>query len=76
MTRKRLGLLALTGLMTTICVHAHSAEQTRRGQIDALMSRYTGKVAGASLLVVQGRRARRKARLWLCEPGEARRGRS
>lgn len=53
MTRKRLALSALIWLMTTICVHAQSAKPTRRAEIDGLMSRYTGEVAGASLLVVR-----------------------
>ncbi|HEV2268574.1 MAG TPA: serine hydrolase domain-containing protein [Steroidobacteraceae bacterium] len=53
MMRKRVGLLALLWLVTAVCAHAQSAGQTRRAEIDALMSRYTGDVAGASLLVVR-----------------------
>jgi len=57
MTRKRLVLSALAFLVTTVCVHAQSAEQTRRAEIDALMSRYAGEVPGASLLVVRDGKA-------------------
>lgn len=57
MMRKRVGLLALTWLATTVCAHAQSAEQARRAEIDALMSRYTGEAAGASLLVVRDGKA-------------------
>jgi CubicO group peptidase (beta-lactamase class C family) len=57
MTRKRLALSALIWLMTTICVHAQSTEQTRHAEIDGLMSRYAGEVPGASLLVVQDGKA-------------------
>src|SRR5579863_9371525 len=57
MMRKRVGLLALMWLVTTVCAHAQSTEQTRRAEIDALMSRYTGQVAGASLLVVKDGKA-------------------
>src|SRR5579863_4540553 len=53
MTRKRLALSALVWLTTAICVHAQAAEQPERAEIDALMSRYTGEVPGASLLVVK-----------------------
>ncbi len=56
-TRKRLALSALMWLTTTICVHAQSAEQPGRAEIDGLMSRYTGEVAGASLLVVRDGKA-------------------
>lgn len=41
-TRKRLALSALMWLTTTICVHAQSAEQPGRAEIDGLMGRYTG----------------------------------
>ena len=51
MMRKLLILSALACLMTTACLRAQSAEPTRRAEIDSLMSRYTGDVAGASLLV-------------------------
>jgi len=57
MTRKRLALSALAVLMTTVCVHAQSAEQTRAAQVDALMSRYAGDGAGASLLVTRDGKA-------------------
>ncbi|HEV2441723.1 MAG TPA: serine hydrolase domain-containing protein [Steroidobacteraceae bacterium] len=53
MTRTRLALSALMWLLTTMCAHAQSPAQTRRAEIDSLMSRYTGDVAGASLLVVR-----------------------
>jgi CubicO group peptidase (beta-lactamase class C family) len=56
MTRKRLALAAaLVCLVTAVCAHAQSAEQTRR--IDDLMSRYTGDAPGASLLVVRDGKA-------------------
>ena len=57
MIRKRLALSALAWLMTTACVHAQSVPQTRRADIDALMSRYAGKVPGASLLVTRDGKA-------------------
>lgn len=56
MTRRRLALSALMWLMM-ICVHAQAAEQTMRAEIDALMSRYSGEVPGASLLVVKDGKA-------------------
>lgn len=57
MTCKRLVLAALAGLVTTACVHARSAEQTRRAKVDDLMSRYAGEVPGASLLVIKDGKA-------------------
>src|SRR5690242_5043618 len=51
MTRKPVILPVVACLLTIVCVRAQSAEQTRRAEIDSLMSRYTGDVAGASLLV-------------------------
>ena len=57
MKRKLLILSALACLMTTVCLRAQSAEQTRLAEIDRLMSRYTGDVAGASLLVSRDGRA-------------------
>ena len=53
MRRKRLALSALAVLMTTVCVNAQPAAQTRDAQVDALMSRYAGEGAGASLLVTR-----------------------
>jgi CubicO group peptidase (beta-lactamase class C family) len=55
--RKRLALTALILVLATLCLHARAAEQTRRAEIDALMSRYTGEVPGASLLVVKDGKA-------------------
>src|SRR5215469_2100532 len=57
MTRKRLVLSALVWLVTTVCAYAHPAQQATRAEIDTLMSRYTGEVAGASLLVVKNGKA-------------------
>src|SRR6185312_16031127 len=57
MMRNRLALSVLALLVATVCVHAQSAEQTRRAQIDALMSRYAGDGAGASLLVTRDGKA-------------------
>ena len=51
MTRKPVILSVLACLMTMVCVRAQSAQQTRRAEIDNLMSRYSGDGAGASLLV-------------------------
>ena len=56
-THKRLLVLGLAWLATAICAHAQSAQQTRRTQIDQLMSRYTGDIPGASLLVVSDGKA-------------------
>lgn len=57
MTRKRLALTALIWLVTTVCVHAQSAEQARLAKIDGLMGRYTGDLPGASLLVIRDGKA-------------------
>lgn len=57
MTRKQIALSALIWLVTTVCASAQSSEQTRRAEIDTLMSRYTGEVAGASLLVARDGKA-------------------
>jgi CubicO group peptidase (beta-lactamase class C family) len=57
MTRKGLALSALAWLLTTICANAQPAGQARLAEIDALMSRYTGEVPGASLLVTRDGRA-------------------
>src|SRR5215469_5086052 len=57
MMRKRLVLSALVWLVTTVCAHAHSAKQTTRAEVDDLMSRYTGEVPGASLLVIRDGKA-------------------
>jgi CubicO group peptidase (beta-lactamase class C family) len=57
MARNRLALSALIGLLATVCVHAQPAEQARRAEIDQLMSRYTGEVPGASLLVIRDGKA-------------------
>ena len=48
---------ALTWLVTTAGVHAQSAGQVKRAEIDALMSRYAGEVPGASLLVTRDGKA-------------------
>jgi CubicO group peptidase (beta-lactamase class C family) len=53
MTRKPLVLFALAWLATTVAAHAQSPVQMHRADIDTLMSRYMGKVPGASLLVVK-----------------------
>ena len=56
MMRKRMALAAaLVWLVTAACAHAQSAEQASR--IDDLMSRYTGDIPGASLLVVKDGKA-------------------
>ena len=57
MRRNRLALSALAVLMTTVCVNAQPAAQTRDAQVDALMSRYAGEGAGASLLVTRDGKA-------------------
>jgi CubicO group peptidase (beta-lactamase class C family) len=44
-------------LATAACAHAQSAQQTRSAQVDQLMSRYTGDVPGASLLVIEDGKA-------------------
>ena len=57
MTRTRLALTALLWVVTTVCVHAQSAEQAKFTEIDGLMGRYTGDVPGASLLVTRDGKA-------------------
>lgn len=57
MGRKRLAVSALAWLMTMVCPHAHSAEPPTRAEIDGLMSRYAGDVAGASLLIAKNGKA-------------------
>ncbi len=53
MMRKRFLVSALAWLVTTLGAHAQPATTTRLADIEALMRRYTGDVAGASLLVVK-----------------------
>ena len=55
MTRRRLALGMLAWLVTAVCAHAQSSGQMSR--IDVLMSRYSGEVPGASLLVVKDGKA-------------------
>ena len=57
MNRKRLVLLGLACLAMTAGLHAQAARQTKRAEVDQLMSRYTGDIPGASLLVVSDGRA-------------------
>lgn len=57
MTRTRLALTALLWVVTTVCVHAQSAEHAKFTEIDGLMGRYTGDVPGASLLVTRDGKA-------------------
>ncbi len=69
MTRKRLVLAAaLAWLVTTVGAHAQSAEQARRIEVDSLMSRYSGQVPGASLIVTSDG-SHRQSWLWLRESG-------
>jgi CubicO group peptidase (beta-lactamase class C family) len=56
-TRKRLLLLGLAWLATSVCVHAQATGQAGRVEVDRLMSRYTGEVPGASLLVIRDGKA-------------------
>lgn len=51
MTHKRVLVSAFAWLATTLCVHA--AAPSLLADVDALMSRYTGDVPGASLLIVK-----------------------
>jgi CubicO group peptidase (beta-lactamase class C family) len=53
MTCKGFLVYAFAWLATTLGAHAHAAAQTHFADIDALMSRYSGAVPGASLLVVK-----------------------
>ena len=53
MTRKSVVLAVLAWLATTVAAHAQAPVQMHRAEIDTLMSRYMGDVAGASLLVVK-----------------------
>ena len=57
MKRKRLVLLGVAWLATAACAYAQSTQPTRNAQIDQLMSRYTGDVPGASVLVVKDGKA-------------------
>ena len=53
MTCKGFLVSAFAWLATTLGAHAHAAAQTHFADIYALMSRYSGDVPGASLLVVK-----------------------
>jgi len=53
MTRKQFLVSAFAWLAMTAGAHAQSPSKTRLADVDALMSRYTGDVPGASLLVVK-----------------------
>src|SRR5690625_2463747 len=54
MARKVFFLFALAGLLMAACgVHAQLSPQARKAEVDTLMSRYSGHVPGASLLVIK-----------------------
>ncbi|HEX7915351.1 serine hydrolase domain-containing protein [Rudaea sp.] len=57
MMRKHFFLSAIASLAVFACAYAQSAAPTNDVRIDALMSRYTGNVAGASLIVVKDGKA-------------------
>lgn len=57
MTRMSLVLAALTGLVVAGGAHAQLSPKARQTEIDALMSRYSGEVPGASLLVLEDGKA-------------------
>jgi CubicO group peptidase (beta-lactamase class C family) len=56
-TRKRLFLLGLAWLLASLGAYAQSPGQARRGEVDRLMSRYSGEIPGASLLVIKDGKA-------------------
>jgi CubicO group peptidase (beta-lactamase class C family) len=53
MISKRFVLLASAWLAAVVCAHAQAATPANDARIDALMSRYAGEGAGASLIVVK-----------------------
>lgn len=57
MIRKRIFFSAIASLAMLTCAHAQSATPANDARIDTLMSRYTGDVAGASLIVVKNGKA-------------------
>jgi len=57
MMRKHFFFFAITALVMLGCAHAQSATPVNNARIDAMMSRYAGNVAGASLIVVKDGKA-------------------
>ena len=57
MIYRRFALVALAWLAGIVCAYAQSTMSANRTGIDALMSRYNGDVAGASLIVVKDGKA-------------------
>jgi len=57
MIRKRFSFSTIASLAMLACVHAQSATPANDARIDALMGRYTGNVAGASLIVIKDGKA-------------------
>lgn len=57
MLRKHFFLSAIAPLALAVCAHAQSAAPANDARIDTLMRRYTGNVAGASLIVVKDGKA-------------------